>query len=96
MNAPAYALEDEHIESSSPEKAMWCAALALLASDARMYHRKGSDALTAVPGTGKRALADLLECGPMTRRFCDYADLNPEWISRGFAESLHKAGKKTA
>lgn len=88
MNAPAYAIELEHVESSSPEKAMWSAALALLLDDARRYHRTGRDALNAITGTGRRALRDVIERGPMVRHLCNMADLDVDWLCERFAKSL--------
>ena len=88
MNAPAYALDLEPINHSSPERALWCAALALMLEDARRYHRTGKDAPGVIPGTGRRALSDALAGGPMLRRLCEMADQEPEWVSRRFARSL--------
>lgn len=88
MTAHAYALDLEPVDHGSPELALWCAALALMLSDARIYHRTERDPAGAIPGTGKRALRDVLECGPMLRRLCEMADQEPEWVSRRFAQSL--------
>lgn len=84
----AYALDLEPINHSSGEHALWCAALALMLEDARRYHRTGKDALGAVPGTGKRALRDVLDRGPMLRRLCEMADVCPHWVRERFAQSL--------
>ena len=35
MSAPAYALDLEPVDHGSPERALWCAALALMLEDAR-------------------------------------------------------------
>ena len=88
MTAYAYALDLEPINHSSPEHTMWCAALALMLEDARRYHRAGKDAPGVIPGTGRRALRDVLDSGPMLRRLCSMVDLEPEWVSEQFARSL--------
>jgi hypothetical protein len=88
MSAPAYTLEQDHADTGTPEKAMFCAALALLLEDARRYHRTGRDMSGAVPGTGRRALSDLLACGPMVNHLCRYLEQEPEWVCLRFARSL--------
>ena len=88
MTAHAFALDLEPVDHRSPERALWCAALALMLSDARIYHRTGKDAPGVIPGTGRRALSDVLDSGPMLRRLCEMADQEPEWVSRRFARSL--------
>lgn len=88
MTAYAYALDLEPVDRRSPERALWCAALALMLEDARRYHRTGKDAPGVIPGTGRRALRDALDSGPMLRRLCEMADQEPEWVSGRFARSL--------
>lgn len=94
MSSPAYALELEleleleHTDTGTPEKAMWCAALALLLDDARRYHQGKRDTFGAVPGTGQRALRDLIERGPCVRHLCDMAGQDVEWVCERFARSL--------
>lgn len=88
MTAYAYSLDLEPVDHGSPEKALWCAALALMLEDARRYHRTGKDAPGVIPGTGRRALRDVLTSGKMLRHLCNMADQEPEWVSRRFARSL--------
>lgn len=88
MTAYAFALDLEPIDHGSPELALWFAALGLLLDDARRYHRIGKDPIGAIPGTGKRALRDIRECGPMLRHLCDMADVCPHWVCERFAQSL--------
>lgn len=91
MNAVAYALEDlEPVDCCSGERALWCAALTLLLDDARRYHAHGTESPSATPGTGRRALRDVLERGPMVRHLCAMADIEPEWLCWRFAESLKR------
>ena len=84
MNAPAYALDLEPVDHGSPERALWCAALALMLQDARRYHRTGKD----VQCVGRRALSDVLDSGQMLRRLCEFADVDAAWVSERFARSL--------
>lgn len=88
MNAVAYALDVEPVDTGSPERAMWCAALALMLDDARRYHRTGKDPVGVVPGTGRRALRDVLEQGQMLLHLCNMADYDPAWLAERFARSL--------
>lgn len=84
----AVALDLEPVDSGSPERALWCAALASLLDDARRYHRTGKDPVGVVPGTGRRALRDVLERGPMVSHLCAMADIEPEWLCLRFEQSL--------
>lgn len=91
MNAPAYALEleAEHVDHGSlPERSLWCAALSLLLDDARRFHQTGNDPQGAIDGTGRRALRDLLECGPMVRHLCEYTDQDAAWVCGKFSRSI--------
>jgi hypothetical protein len=88
MTDHAYALDLEPINRSSPEHALWCAALSLFLDDARRYHQGKVDTFGAPPGTGRRALSDALDSGPMLRHLCEMADQEPEWVSEQFARSL--------
>jgi len=89
LNAVAFALEDvEPASETLPERALWCAALALLLDDARRYHRTGKDPIGAVPGTGRRAFRDVLERGPMVSHLCVMTDQEPEWLCWRFEKSL--------
>ena len=88
MTAYAYALDLEPVDHGSPEHTMWCAALALMLEDARRYHRTGKDAPGVIPGTGRRALSDVQDGGPMLRRLCEFADVDAAWVSEKFARSL--------
>lgn len=88
MTAHAFALDLEPVDHGSPELALWFAALGLLLDDARRYHRIGKDPIGAIPGAGKRALRDVLECGPMLRRLCEFADVDAAWVCERFAQSL--------
>ena len=88
MTDHAFALDLEPINHSSPEHALWCAALALMLDDARRYHRTGKDAPGVIPGTGRRALRDVLDSGQMLRRLCEFADVDAAWVSERFARSL--------
>ena len=89
MTAYAYALDLEPVDHGSPELALWCAALALMLEDARRYHRTGKDPIGAIPGTGKRALRDVLDRGLMLRHLCEMTDVCPHWVCERFAQSLH-------
>lgn len=84
MTAYAFALDLDPVDHGSPERAMWCAALALMLQDARRYHRTGKD----VQCVGRQALRDVLDRGPMLRHLCEMADQEPEWVSERFARSL--------
>ena len=84
MTAYAFALDLDPVDHGSPERALWCAALALMLQDARRYHRTGKDA----PGVGRQALRDVLDRGPMLRRLCEFADVDAAWVSEQFARSL--------
>jgi hypothetical protein len=88
MTAYAFALDLEPVDHGSPERALWCAALALMLSDARIYHRTERDPAGSIPGTGRRALSDVLECGTILRRLCEFADVDAAWVSEQFARSL--------
>jgi hypothetical protein len=85
-------IEAEPVDHGSPERAMWCAALALLLSDARHHHRTGVDMSGAVPGTGSRALRDVTRQGEMVTRLCNMADQDVDWVCRKFAKSLYQLG----
>lgn len=78
MSAPAYAVEHDYSTQGAgiAERALWCAALALLLDDARRWHLTGRDYPGAASGAGRRALLDVRECGPMLRRLCEFADVD--------------------
>jgi hypothetical protein len=88
MTDHAFALDLEPINHSSPEHALWCAALALMLDDARRYHQGKADTFGAPSGTGRRALRDVLDSGPILRRLCEFADVDAAWVSEQFARSL--------
>lgn len=90
MNAAAYALEVDHRTEHNglAERALWCAALALMLEDARRYHRNGKDPLGVEEGTGRKALRDVRECGPMVRHLCEMADQDAAWLCAKFCHSL--------
>ena len=84
MTDHAFALDLEPVDHGSPERALWCAALALMLQDARRYHRTGKD----VQCVGRQALRDVLGSGTMLRRLCEFADVDAAWVSEKFARSL--------
>ncbi len=88
MTAYAFALDLEPINHSSPEHALWCAALALMLEDARRYHQGKADTFGAPSGTGRRALRDITERGLMTRHLCEMTGNDVDWLCERFIRSL--------
>lgn len=66
-----------------PHQSLWNAVLLTLIFDA-VSAWDGKRHRGADPRDALAAFEDLIECGPMTRHCCAWADLDPEYLSAGF------------
>ena len=84
---------------ASPEKRLWCAALALLIQDAQR-HYTSTEKDVAKKRIYRQADRDVMECGPMLRKVCDFIDVEPKGVQREFRkwelEMVPRAGIEPA
>ncbi|QIB52131.1 hypothetical protein [Pseudomonas sp. OIL-1] len=78
---------DQKPEPGSPELDLWIAALTLYLGDARRCY-EGKTSWSAPAGPAREALQDILSEGPILRRLCGFAGVDPHWLYEKFMESL--------
>lgn len=78
---------DQQLEPGSPELDLWLAVLTQYLNDARRYYT-GTTSWSAPAGSAREALQDLLCEGPILRRLCGFAGVDPHWVREKFMESL--------
>lgn len=63
---------------------LWTAALGLLLDDAAKYWLEKPLRLSGQLEEGQQAFDDVVSCGPMLRRCCQWLEWEPEWITERF------------
>ncbi len=78
---------DQQFEPGSPELDLWLAVLTQYLNDARRFYT-GETSWGSPAGPAREALQDILSEGPILKRLCGFAGVDPHWLYEKFMESL--------